>query len=90
MPRRTVDEITVAALNKEVREIENGHSNARRIRVGGVGGLTLNVRMREYASRQDISASWVLRRTFDGKRRDFALGPWPEVTLSQARERARW
>lgn len=30
-----------------------------------------------------------MRRTRDGKRRDFALGLCPEVTLAQARERAR-
>lgn len=89
MPRRAVDEMTVSALNKRVREIEEGRVRPRRIRVGGVGGLVLNVRMRSYVSGEEISASWVLRRTLDGRRRDFALGPWPEVTLSQARERAR-
>ena len=55
----------------------------------GVGGLGLNVRRRQYASGPALSASWVLRRTHEGRRRDFALGAWPEVGLSQARERAR-
>lgn len=89
MPRRPVDELTVSALNKTVREIEEGKAKPRLIRVGGVSGLGLNVRMRTYASGEAISASWLLRRTVDGKRRDFALGPWPDVGLAQARERAR-
>lgn len=89
MPRRPVDEMTVSALNRAVREIEEGKGNPRLIRVGGVSGLGLNVRLRSYASGQALSASWVLRRTHEGQRRDFALGAWPEVGLSQARERAR-
>lgn len=89
MPRRPVDEITVSTLNKAVRDIEEGKSKPRLIRVGGVSGLGLNVRLRSYASGESMSASWLLRRTVEGKRRDFALGGWPEVTLAQARERAR-
>lgn len=89
MPRRAIDELTVAALNKLVREIDEGRKPPRLIRVGGVGGLALNVRRREYASGEALSASWVLRRTFEGRRRDFALGAWPEIGLAQARERAR-
>lgn len=89
MPRRPVDEMTVSALNKAVRAIEEGRAKPRLIRVGGVSGLALNVRMRRYASGEAVSASWVLRRAHRGKRRDFALGGWPDVTLAQARERAR-
>lgn len=89
MPRKAVDELTVSQLNKSVREIDEGKRKPAFIRVGGVGGLGLNVRRRAYASGEALSASWVLRRTLEGKRRDFALGAWPEVGLSQARERAR-
>jgi integrase len=89
MPRRSVDELTVTQLNKRVQEIEEGTRKPSMIRVGGVGGLALNVRRRDYASGAALSASWVLRRTHEGARRDFALGGWPEVGLSQARERAR-
>src|SRR5918993_548439 len=32
--------------------------------------------------------SWVLRYQMGGRRRDLGLGPWPEVTLAMARERA--
>jgi integrase len=89
MPRKAVDEMTVTALNRAFREINEGRRKPGLIRVGGVGGLGLNVRRRQYASGPALSASWVLRRTHEGRRRDFALGAWPEVGLSQARERAR-
>lgn len=89
MPRRAVDELNVSALNKLVKEMEEGKRSPALIRVGGIGGLGLNVRRRSYASGDALSASWVLRRTFEGTRRDFALGAWPEVSLAQARERAR-
>ena len=32
--------------------------------------------------------SWVLRYQINGKRRDMGLGPYPEVTLAEAREKA--
>ncbi len=32
--------------------------------------------------------SWILRYQVAGRRRDFGLGPWPEVSLAEARERA--
>jgi hypothetical protein len=78
--------MSASALNKAVREIGDGKAKPRMIRVGGVSGLGLSVRKRSYG---EFSTSWVLRRTHEGKRRDFALGGWPDVTLAQARERAR-
>lgn len=89
MPRKAVDEMSVTQLNKRVREVDEGKRKPGMIRVGGVGGLALNVRLRRYSSGEALSASWVLRRTVNGARRDFALGAWPEVSLSAARERAR-
>jgi len=51
--------------------------------VGGVNGLCLQVANRN-------SRSWVLRATMpDGRRRDMGLGPYPLVSLLQAREAAR-
>jgi integrase len=51
--------------------------------VGGVAGLHLQVT--EAGAR-----SWVLRvRLASGKRRDMGLGGFPDVTLAQARDRAR-
>src|SRR5712664_2623843 len=32
--------------------------------------------------------SWVFRFQLDGKRRDMGLGPYPEIGLAEARERA--
>lgn len=32
--------------------------------------------------------SWVLRYQLNGRRRDLGLGPWPEVTLAEARDKA--
>lgn len=32
--------------------------------------------------------SWMFRFTFDGKRRDMSIGPYPEITLEKAREDA--
>jgi len=50
--------------------------------VGGVAGLALLV--------ADTGArSWILRKTIAGKRRDMGLGGYPDVTLAQAREKAR-
>ena len=49
--------------------------------VGGVQGLALQV--------TGGSRAWVLRATIGGKRRDMGLGPYPEVTLARARDKAR-
>ena len=73
MPRRAVDMMSVSALNRAVSKIEEEKRRPGLIRVGGVGGLALNVRRRDYASGTALSASWVLRRTFENRRRDFAL-----------------
>ncbi|MFO7593449.1 MAG: integrase arm-type DNA-binding domain-containing protein [Pseudomonadota bacterium] len=50
--------------------------------VGGVAGLLLQVT-------PTGARSWVLRATVGAKRRDIGLGGFPDVTLAQARERAR-
>jgi len=67
MPRRAVDKMTVTKLNRHVREIDEGKRPPALIRVGGVGGLRLNIRRRDYASGPAISASWVLRRTHESR-----------------------
>lgn len=55
--------------------------------VGGVGGLTLQVKARR---RSDLRppASWVLRVNIGSRRRNMGLGAYPEVTLNEARQRA--
>jgi integrase len=49
--------------------------------VGGVAGLHLNV--------TDNRASWILRVQIGDKRSDLGCGGYPDVTLAQAREKAR-
>ena len=50
--------------------------------VGGVAGLQLQV---QHAR----SRSWILRIKVGGRRRDIGLGAYPDVSIKQARERAR-
>lgn len=50
--------------------------------VGGVAGLHLSVK-------ETGARSWVLRVKAGSKRRDIGLGGYPDVTLAQAREKAR-
>lgn len=50
--------------------------------VGGVSGLCLQVA-------PGGTRSWILRVTVGSKRREMGLGPFPEITLANAREKAR-
>lgn len=50
--------------------------------VGGVAGLVLQVTPTN-------GRTWLLRVAIGGKRREIGLGGFPDVTLAQARERAR-
>ncbi|MDQ1848546.1 integrase arm-type DNA-binding domain-containing protein [Gemmobacter fulvus] len=50
--------------------------------VGGVSGLLLQVT-------PNNGRTWLLRVAVGGKRREIGLGGFPDVTLAQARERAR-
>lgn len=56
--------------------------------VGGVSGLLLQCRPPQVESSEGAK-SWVLRTTVGEKRRDIGLGGYPDVTLAQAREKAR-
>ncbi|UWQ54992.1 tyrosine-type recombinase/integrase [Leisingera caerulea] len=49
--------------------------------VGGVSGLLLQVQ-------QSGARSWLLRYSINGRRREMGLGPYPEVSLAQARAKA--
>ena len=51
-------------------------------RYGDGAGLHLHVR-------RGGSRSWVLRKTLAGRRTDFSLGPYPDLSLADAREKAR-
>ena len=48
---------------------------------GGVRGLYLEIESK-------TSAHWLLRYQLAGRRRDMGLGPYPEITLARAREKA--
>lgn len=50
--------------------------------VGGIAGLILQIT-------PNGSKSWLLRTLIGGKRRAIGLGPYPEVGLAEARDRAR-
>jgi integrase len=55
--------------------------------VGGIGGLTLQVKVQKGLSVHQ-SASWVLRVYFGSKRLNVGLGSFPEVSLATARDKA--
>lgn len=74
MPKR-VGELGPLQIQRLAKEI-GAHS------VGDVPGLRLQV------SSPGI-ASWILRATVDGRRREVSLGPYPGVSLAQALEGAR-
>ena len=38
--------------------------------------------------RSKTGGKWVLRVTIHGKRREMGLGPWPDVSIAEAREQA--
>ena len=73
MPKK-VGEMSAA----EVRRLGRAGYHA----VGGVSGLLLQVT-------KSGAKSWILRFRLGGRRRDLGLGPFPDVPLAQARERAR-
>jgi hypothetical protein len=54
----------------------------RKTRALDAAGLYLQVR-------GSAQASWLLRYTIDGRGREMGLGPYPRVTLLEARQKAR-
>lgn len=67
----------------EVKRLTHpGHGRNVTFAVGGVDGLLLQVTPRG-------ARSWILRAVVGDKRRHMGLGPYPDVTLATARERAR-
>ncbi|MEA1081980.1 tyrosine-type recombinase/integrase [Marinobacter qingdaonensis] len=61
---------------------KSGKAIEVRYPVGGVSGLLLKVT-------PSGSKLWILRTKIGIKRRDVGLGPYPEISLAQAREKAR-
>lgn len=64
------------------RLTQGGGSKVETVSVGGVTGLNLQVK-------PSGAASWLLRIKVGNSRREIGLGAYPDVTLSQAREKAR-
>lgn len=56
--------------------------------VGGVAGLLLQIRPPAQQG-QPIPRSWLLRLRVAGQRQPIGLGPYPQVSLAEAREQAR-
>ena len=68
---------------KEVRDLKHrGRGLNITYPVGGVAGLLMQIT-------PTGARSWVLRTMVGSKRREIGLGGFPDVTLAQARERAR-
>lgn len=64
------------------RLVHPGPSGLTTVAVGGVSGLMLQFTPAG-------GRSWVLRASVGGRRREMGLGSYPEVSLAQARDRAR-
>ena len=78
MPKK-VPELSALA----VKRLQHpGHDHNATFAVGGVSGLLLQVT-------PTGARSWILRTKIGTKRRHIGLGPYPDVPLAEARERAR-
>lgn len=86
MPKRVKE---LSAL--EIKRLEYPHEEMQAkgnkllpvfVAVGGVAGLQLQLTPGE-------GKSWALRYSVGGKRRSMGLGPYPEVSVAEARDRAR-
>jgi integrase len=68
----------------EVKNLKHPNDKKVPVRyaVGGVAGLHVQITANQ-------SKSWLLRTTVAGKQREFGLGGFPEIGLSEARVRAR-
>ena len=75
-------------LNKELTALEVKRLPPGLHFVGGVGGLTLQVGDYSEALRRS-PASWILRVYVGGTRRNLGLGSYPEISLAEAKERAK-
>lgn len=75
-------------INKELSALELKRLREGGHFVGGVGGLTLQVSEFNPELRRH-PASWVLRVYVGGVPRNLGLGPYPEISVAEARLRAK-
>jgi integrase len=67
----------------EVKRLQyTGTGQNQTLAVGGVAGLLMQLT-------PNGGRSWLLRTSVGGKRKEYGLGSFPEITLSVARDRAR-
>ncbi|ESQ76907.1 site-specific integrase [Asticcacaulis sp. YBE204] len=67
----------------DIKRLQNpGRGKNVSVAVGGVSGLLIQITPAG-------GKSWILRTHIGGKRREIGLGGFPDVSLSQARDRAR-
>jgi hypothetical protein len=67
----------------DVKRLQHpGKGGNSTVAVGGVSGLLMQIT-------PGNGRTWLLRVTVGSKRREIGLGGFPDVTLAQARERAR-
>ena len=66
----------------EVKRLQHTGLGNKTFAVGGVSGLLLQIK-------PTGTKSWILRTMIGNSRRELGLGPYPEITLGQARDRAR-
>ena len=57
--------------------------------VGGVGGLYLQCSPPASPENETFARSWLLKTPVGKERPELGLGPYPEVSLARAREKAR-
>ena len=75
---------------EELKPVQLRGLDPGRHAVGGDPGLLLQVQTRDGRDQPNSGrSSWVLQYMIAGRRRQLGLGPYPEVTLADAREKAR-
>ena len=81
MPRKA-KELTDRQVKALKRPSHLSPSSNYRVTVGGVGNLKIQIA-------PSGARAWIYRASIGGKQRDVGLGAYPDVSLSQARDRAR-
>jgi integrase len=93
MPKRA-SELTDAAVRRlKWGTVQSGPNKgkpcAKLHAVGGVAGLYLQCTPPASEAAKEFARSWLLKARVGTARPELGLGPYPEVTLGQAREKAR-